>query len=258
MDRPEAAGLGVALAAHGALIAALSVGLAGARLPPLQREPIEISFVEDVGIVSAASEPAAEAPAPSIAPETGVPEEAAAEPARAVEVPRPAPTPGIAPPRPTARTVPAKAQPNRAPAPSGAAKATRGSRLGADFLKGLGRDQTPSQSQAAPAATIGAAARSSLGAEVRRQLKPHWKAPTGADAELLRTELSVSLARDGGVERVEVVGTSGQTASNRPQVKLHQEQAIRAVRLAAPFRLPAEFYDAWKVIRPAFDRRLSQ
>ena len=30
----------------------------------------------------------------------------------------------------------------------------------------------------------------------------------------------------------------------------------RAVQLAAPFRLPPEFYDAWKVIKPAFDKRL--
>jgi hypothetical protein len=50
--------------------------------------------------------------------------------------------------------------------------------------------------------------------------------------------------------------TTGETPSNRRQVKLHQEQAVRAVRLAAPFNLPADFYDAWKVIRPTFDRRL--
>ena len=54
------------------------------------------------------------------------------------------------------------------------------------------------------------------------------------------------------------MGTSGQTASNRPQVKLHQEQAVRAVRLASPFRLPAQYYEAWKQLRVTFDKRLSQ
>jgi hypothetical protein len=99
----------------------------------------------------------------------------------------------------------------------------------------------------------------SLRAEIKRQLKPHWKAPTGADAELLRTELSISLAPNGGVTHVEVLRTTGQTASNRPQVKLHQEQAVRAVRLASPFRLPAEYYDSWKLLSPiGFDRKLSQ
>jgi hypothetical protein len=101
--------------------------------------------------------------------------------------------------------------------------------------------------------------KASLAAEVRRQLKPHWKAPTGADAEQLRTELSIRLGRDGSVTDVDVLRTTGQTESNRPQVRLHQEQAIRAARLASPFRLPAEYYDDWKFLSPiGFDKRLSQ
>jgi hypothetical protein len=103
------------------------------------------------------------------------------------------------------------------------------------------------------------AVQAALKAQVLRQLKPHWRAPTGPDAEQLRTQLSISLAPTGAVTRIEVLGTSGQTASNRGQVKLHQEQAIRAVKLASPFRLPREHYDAWKLLRPiGFDRRLSQ
>jgi hypothetical protein len=106
---------------------------------------------------------------------------------------------------------------------------------------------------------VGPAVKASLAAEVRRQLKPHWKAPTGADVEQLRTELSIRLARDGSVTDVDVLRTTGQTESNRPQVRLHQEQAVRAVRLASPFRLPAEYYDAWKLLSPiGFDKRLSQ
>ncbi|HEY0112573.1 MAG TPA: TonB C-terminal domain-containing protein [Allosphingosinicella sp.] len=116
-----------------------------------------------------------------------------------------------------------------------------------------------SNSASEPAAAITGAVQASLARAVRDQLKPHWKAPTGADAELLRTELSIWLSSNGAVTKVEVIRTTGQTASNRPQVKLHQEQAIRAVRLASPFALPDKYYDAWKHISPiGFDRKLSQ
>jgi hypothetical protein len=47
------------------------------------------------------------------------------------------------------------------------------------------------------------------------------------------------------------------TESNRGQVSLHNEQAIKAVRLASPFQLPAEMYETWKTLEPVgFDRRL--
>jgi type IV secretory pathway TrbL component len=125
-------------------------------------------------------------------------------------------------------------------------------------VAGLSDRANPSQSTAAPAVSAGPQVQASLGAEVRRQLKPHWKAPTGADVEQLRTEVVITLAEDGRATDVRIVGTSGQTASNRPQVKLHQEQAVRAVRLASPFRLPAQYYEAWKSLRVTFDKRLSQ
>ena len=90
----------------------------------------------------------------------------------------------------------------------------------------------------------------------RKTTRP--RAATRGGRSRLRTTVRVSLTRSGGIEDIGAVSTTGQTASNRGQVKLHQEQAIRAVRLAAPFRLPAEHYDAWKDIAPVFDRRLSQ
>jgi len=54
----------------------------------------------------------------------------------------------------------------------------------------------------------------------------------------------------------QVVSQSGITASNETQKGRHAEQAIRAIRLAAPFDLPPQFYDHWKVITSRFDRRL--
>lgn len=109
----------------------------------------------------------------------------------------------------------------------------------------------------APAASVGPAQQSALAAEIRRQIKPYWKAPTGADAELLRTTVRVTLARDGSlVGDPEIVNTAGTTESNRTQVRLHQEQAIKAVRLAAPFRLPPDLYEGWKSFTVNVDRKL--
>ena len=51
----------------------------------------------------------------------------------------------------------------------------------------------------------------------------------------------------------------GITDANRAQAPRHAEQAIRAVRLAAPFDLPANLYNGWKhVAQFRFDRKLSQ
>jgi hypothetical protein len=127
-------------------------------------------------------------------------------------------------------------------------------------LNGLGTTETPSHAATPPAARGGPAVEASLVAEVRRQVKPHWQraVPTGADAEKLRTELVISLSRNGAVTAIRVAGTSGQTASNAPQVGLHQERAKRAITLAAPFELPAEYYENWKELTITLDLRLSQ
>ncbi|HEY0130730.1 MAG TPA: TonB C-terminal domain-containing protein [Allosphingosinicella sp.] len=278
MDRAEAAGLGVATAGHLALLAALSFGFAASRLPAPKSAPIEVSFVDEVGLESTAPAPSAAEPAALLAPEEGPPEAAMPAPPQvqpipqpqpAVRVPAPAPQPTAkaasqpkpspAPPKPAPKA--AQAKPKPAPAkPAGAAKvaATRPTGRLSGLLAGVSDRNTESRSTARPAAAAGPAVQASLGAEVRRQLKPHWKAPTGADSEQLRTEVIIALAQDGRVTDIRIAGTTGQTASNRPQVPLHREQAERAVRLAAPFRLPAQYYEAWKSLRVTFDKRLSQ
>jgi outer membrane biosynthesis protein TonB len=284
MDRAEKAGFGIAAAGHLALLAALSLGFAATRLPPPKAQPIEVSFVDEVAPTSQAPTPSVEAPAPKLAEEAGPPEPAAPPPlpapplppqvqpspqprpvqAKPVSAPALAPTPRPAPPKPapaaTARPAPAKPAPEARPAPatSAARPAPRSTGRLSGLLAGLSDSDTKSRSTAAPAATAGPAVQASLRAEIQRQLKPHWRAPTGADVELLRTQVTVTLSQSGAVVSIDNIATSGETPSNRSQVKLHQEQAVRAVRLAAPFRLPPEYYDAWKVIRPTFDRRLSQ
>ncbi|HEX8063129.1 MAG TPA: TonB C-terminal domain-containing protein [Allosphingosinicella sp.] len=281
IDRAEAAGLGVATAGHLALLAALTFGLATTSLPAPKSDPIEVSFVEDAALQSTSPAPAAETPAPLLAPEEGPPAPAMPSPPEVQPVPRPEPltrTPAPVPvpaPGPAARPVPPKARaapPKPAPSkPVSAAKpvaanpaqparpaATRPTGRLSGLLNGVSDRASASRLTAPPAAAAGPAVQASLGAEVRRQLKPHWKAPTGADSEQLRTEVIITLAQDGRVTDIRIAGTTGQTASNRPQVPLHREQAERAVRLASPFRLPAQYYEAWKSLRVTFDKRLSQ
>jgi outer membrane biosynthesis protein TonB len=275
------------------LLAILSVGFAASTRKPILSEPMEVAFVDEVALESMAPNPAHEAPAPKLAEVEGPVEPEAPPPPAPEPMPVPQP-PAPAPPAPPIQRTPPKAQPvtpkpaprpapvpkpapaktKAAPAKPAPAKTASAAAASArtnpsstarptgrlkGILSGISDSDSPSRATAPPAKAVGPAVQASLAAEVRRQLKPHWKAPTGADVEQLRTELSIRLARDGTVTDVDVLRTSGQTASNRPQVKLHQEQAVRAVRLASPFRLPAEYYDAWKLLSPiGFDKRLSQ
>ena len=262
MDRAEVAGLGVATAGHVALLAALSYGLATSRLEVPRSDPIEVSFVDEVGLESTAPSPSPTEPAPLAGPQDGPPQPAMPAPPELQPVPAPRSEPRLQPraaaPVPAPKAPPRAAPPQAPPVPARRTTPRRTASGLNSVVAGLSDRQNPSQSTDPPAAAAGQAVQASLGAEVRRQLKPHWKAPTGADAEQLRTEVVIALAESGQVSDVRIVGTSGQTASNRPQVKLHQEQAIRAVRLAAPFRLPAQYYEAWKSLRVTFDKRLSQ
>ncbi|MFL6843290.1 MAG: TonB C-terminal domain-containing protein [Allosphingosinicella sp.] len=262
MDRAEAAGFGIATIGHLALLAALSLGFAATRMPVPRSDPIEVSFVDEVGLESTAPTPTTEAPAPMQGPEDAPPAPVsptapAVEPVPAPKAiqPAPAPVPTAAKPKPNA--APPRPAPVAKPVPPRPAPAVSrpGGRL-SGLLNGVSDRDSDSPPAATPAASAGPAVQASLVAEVRRQLKPHWKAPTGADAEQLRTEVVISLGPDGQVTDIRIVGTTGQTASNRPQVPLHQEQAQRAVRLASPFRLPAQYYEAWKQLRITFDKRL--
>ncbi|AMK21173.1 MULTISPECIES: TonB C-terminal domain-containing protein [unclassified Sphingobium] len=181
-------------------------------------------------------------PKPKPAPEK--PKPAAAAPAKASQKPAAKPKPD---------------SPNRASG-QGKADKPKGSLLGKDFLKGINaEDDAPRKPAPPPAAAMGPAQKAALDAEIRRQLKPYWKSPSGADIEQLRTFVDVQLSRDGSLAgQPQVVNTTGITASNRAQVTLHQELAVKAIRLAAPFKLPPDLYDGWKSLRISFDKRLSQ
>lgn len=256
MDRAEKTGLGASVAGHLLLFGLLAASYV--LMPPMrppERPAIEVDLVAETALESGAPQISNEVPAPKLTEQEAplAPEPPA--PAPVIE-PKPTPTPAKAAPKPVASkaAAPAKSEPQA----KAQARPTRSGGSLRGILKGL-TDDGPGRSTAAPAATITPQVQSSLAAAVRRQLKPHWKAPTGADAEMLRTELSITLARDGSVTDIDVLRQTGVTPSNRAQAPLHREQAIKAVRLASPFQLPAEFYDAWKLLSPiGFDKRLSQ
>ncbi|MFO1260646.1 MAG: cell envelope biogenesis protein TolA [Sphingomonadaceae bacterium] len=246
MERAEKIGLGVAGAGHVLLFAALSTHWLSADPLRIDEAPIEISIADEVALRSAAPK-ISDAPPPTAAAEnTPQPEpvplaqrEAVAEPVSDI-APKPKPLA-------SAPSVPAKPKPSR------------GLRLDtSDWAQaGTGANPQTKPSTGAPASAIGPEQKSALGAEIRRQIKPYWKAPTGADVELLRTTVSFRLARDGSlIGDPEVVATTGQTQSNSAQVRVYQEQALKAVRLAAPFRLPPDLYDGWKSLNINFDKRL--
>lgn len=268
MDRADAAGLGIATAGHLALLAALTYGLATIRTPAPRSDPIEVSFVDEVGLESTAPSPSPAEPAPLAGPRDVAPEPAMPAPPQVQELPAPRPEPRLQPqpkapapsPRPAQKVEPRPAPPKSAAVPARPARPRRDVGGLNNVVDGLNERESPSPSTAPPAAQTGAAAEASLVAEVRRQLKPHWQraVPTGADSEALRTELSLTLSRDGRVTGMDVVRTTGITASNRPQVALHQERAKRAVTLASPFRLPDKYYDVWKQLNVTLDLRLSQ
>lgn len=270
----ERIGLIVAVALHVVLVAVLL--MQPSRSEVLDKpERMTVNLASEVGLEATAPDPATDAraaiapvlsPDPAPAPLVEQPPEPLPS---AAPVP-PRPQPSAAPPRPQPTSAPKpRTQPSTAPKPrassapkprSAPSKSGGGSRIGDDFLAGSGSSTTSNDTRV-PASQIGASTKASIVQTIVRQIRPHWNAPQGADADQLVTVLSFRLNEDGSLAgRPRVISQSGVTDSNAPQKDLHAERAIRAVQLAAPFKdLPPEYYNAWKSIDGArFDRNLSR
>jgi outer membrane biosynthesis protein TonB len=272
MDRAEKAGFGAALAGHAALLAALSLGFANVMRPPVINQPMEVSFVEDIGLQNAVPEPSLEPAAASVAPELGPPEDAAPapdavplppEPAppppKAVEAPpepKPAPKPvKPAPAKPSVKAAPAKPTPAKAvpaaspakpaAAASGKAEQARGSRLGKDFLKGLGSDPA-SKSEKAPGTVMSAVALAGIKSAIQRQIQPcaNRQVNPGPGANRIAVTLNLRLNPDGSLAaRPAVVSTSGVDDENDRYQKRVGDLAVAAFTGCSPLRdLPADLY----------------
>lgn len=258
-------GLAAAIVLHGALVAVLLMQTVRSEVSVFP-ERVTVSLVTEVGLKNESPDPVSESRA-AIAPTLADTPAAAppSEPARPERIERtPPPQPAPAPPRdrsrpdraptPAARSTPA---PKPSSAPAKPAAKTGGSRIGDDFLDGKGSSTSTNETRA-PAAAFGSAERAALSSAITRQLRPHWTAPSGLEAELLISTVSWDLNRDGTLRGTPRCRTdpASITESNLPQASLHCERAIRAVQRAAPFNLPDQFYDRWKALEWQFDRRL--
>lgn len=268
MDRSERISLGVSATAHALIIAALTLGLLHWSAPKMLAPPaFEVALTDNIALESRAQshEEVQSAQAPDLGPTD--PEDMPPEQTTVAEEPKVAPKPE---PKPVAKPEPAKAEPAK-PKPdlakamqalgkSSPTKPRRAPLLGDDFLKGLDSPtKSPSTSTAASGnAPLSTEAARALNAEISRQLKVYWRAPTGIDVDKLVTKLRWRLNPDGSLSgNPTLIEQSGKTATNQPQQQLHVEAAIRAVRAAAPFKLPADYYEYWKYIESfSFDKRL--
>lgn len=189
-----------------------------------------------------------------------------------VERPQPKPQPKSkpaparpAPAKPVREAKPAPARPTRSEAkPAAAPKPTtpargsgksetakttrpRGSHLGADFLKGLSADPSPSKSQAAPAARIGAQQLANIASAILRQVQPcaNRQVTPGPGAERIRVAINLHLNKDGSLAAApRVVGHSGVDGENERYVDRVDDLAIATFKGCSPLRgLPAELYD---------------
>jgi len=244
MERAEKIGLGVAAGGHIVLFGVLSLSLLSQPDEAYKPKSIEVMIADEVGLESASPNPALVPPATSVAPELGDPDPADLSQPDPMEL-TPAPDVKPAPPREKPAAKP-KPKPKAKPKPK-----PKGSRLGKDFLKGVTDQSSVSRNQNISAEKASASAVASLRRELLRQVKPHWRPPTGADAEKLRTKVTARLDRSGNIVGTPSATTSGVNASNRSQAAIHKERAIAAVKLAAPFKtFPEKFYDEWQVIEP--------
>ncbi len=255
LRREEKIGLGVAVAAHVALAGVLALNAArhAAQIPVPDR--MVVSLADEVSLKDTAPDPSSEpqaAIADVLSPEPEPAPEVVEQPPEPVRQ-QPVPTPPK--PKPSAAPQP---KPSPKPSPKPATKKGGGSRLGDDFLAGSSTGKRTEQA-GSPATEFGPAQQASLVSAISRQLRPHWNAPQGVDADKLVTMLDWDLNPDGSLAgKPRVRGQSGVTDANRPQAGRHAELAIRAVQLAAPFDLPEEYYDKWKRIRNwRFDRNSS-
>jgi outer membrane biosynthesis protein TonB len=243
MDRAELAGTGAALAFHVVLIAALTLSLAHVNSMP-EPPSMEVEFVEDVGLQSAAPTSIATPPPASQAPDMGEapPDEPAPAPLPPATQPRVAPAPT---PRPVQRV-----QPRPAPAKP----APRVSRIGDDFLKGIADSPSKSDAPAKPAApTYNATARASIGQSIIRQAQrcADRQPFLGEGANQVRLTVNLKFSRSGRLARPpSILGTRGDSGDVAKYGELLEDQVRRIFADCSPFRLPADLYDTpnggWK------------
>lgn len=126
-----------------------------------------------------------------------------------------------------------------------------------------GEPRVETRHRPAPPENFGQVPSQNLELELRRllmqsvldQLKLHWHSP--AHSEDLSTTVRFLLLPDGSLrDAPEVMNQSGTASFDRSLAQQHAENALRAVRNAAPFNLPPAYYETWQTITIRFDQRM--
>lgn len=248
--RAERTGLGIAVIGHVALFGALSLGLFAKPAPVIVAPaPIDVQIVDRIGLTDTAPEPPKVAPAQSVAPDVGIPEDATPAPPEPVrQPPAPLEREAVVPAPPTPKAAPKPAPPRPAARP--AVKPARGSLLGEDFRKGLTATPSASTAQAPRVTAVGPAQLAGLAAAIRRQVQPCADriATPGPGAERISTKINLRLNRDGSFAANPAVVSQVTDADNARYGARVGELATAAFVQCSPFTLPAELYDGWKNI----------
>ena len=274
MQRSEMVGLGVAVLGHAALFALLTLSFcAPPKVEPPHTKPIEVSLVDDVGLV--ATTPEASEPAESKAPEQGPPEDAApaakqeAEPdptppapqPKAAPPPKPSPEVKPQPKKPASPTLDkANAQAKRAALAASLATTIRGTGSNANSTRkrasglniddvmneGLGTRPSPSTSKATPGVVLNAKAMADIISAIARQIQPcaDRQVIPGPGANRIAVKLNLRLNRDGTLSATpRMVGSpSGVDEDNGRYVQRVVDLGVAAFKGCSPLRLPDEYY----------------
>jgi len=122
---------------------------------------------------------------------------------------------------------------------------TTGSRLGADFLKGISPEKSAGKSTTPKAAAVSQQAMAGLGAAIKRQVQPCYELGSlgGTSAMQIVTVLRLRFNPDGTVQGTpQIVEQTGVNDDNRSYARQMAELSRRAVLRCAPLKLPAELY----------------
>ncbi len=94
-----------------------------------------------------------------------------------------------------------------------------------------------------------------LQAMMQVQMERCWSPPAGAkDAQNLKVTIRIWLTLEGKLVRSpQILGQSFLSSSESSFYRVAAESAARAVRHCAPYNLPKELYEEWKVINFNFD-----
>ncbi len=91
---------------------------------------------------------------------------------------------------------------------------------------------------------------------LRAQLRECWRSPVDMpNPERLIVRVRIELNRDGSLARQPQPVSPANPASADPPLRVAAENALRAVRVCAPFTLPPEKYERWREIIFTFDPR---